>query len=944
MANYQSVPAQYANYVDPIDNDRLEKTLKLKDAKYKQNMMQVAGAIQSVASIDLLRDQDKMHLYNNLKNVLQTVDDSDNIDFSNGLVGSELQMYISSAIDKDVLKNAGIAQKYKGFQTQMQEKQAKGDGSFSQINYQDAMIQSGFEGYMQGENDNVNSFNYTDYIDVDSKMFKRAKEIKDLYPKSPVKIPDPNNPGRMINREVSQLSQPEWQAFLQMGMSEQDRAQLAINGRVRYDYNDMAAQMDVQPQRQEIEKSYDSAIQTAQSKLSGADDATKQKVNEAVEQLQGQRKAALTKFDGNSQTAGQIGGRLLEEQLITGLASTMARDTFLGYTKDDAYFAQGKAEKLLDPNDPFTMDANLDGIQDYNVTTRPTQTPEGLGNIVDNYDTQYKNEKDGFSSMTSEIYNSLPDNETTQALKTEVRENYKRENGKEPTELQLQREVVLKSVDALPLKQRKDYLASQDRVAAFQEQIGSAQKEASNRMFLQGAGTMYEEFVSDTFGEKDIIMFDGGKQTTFSSYLAKQGIDSQEKFNRFLASDSQASKKFKGNFQLQSLDMEDFRTINPYYRQGGGPRRGGLSIGSKIGLDKSSIRNLRESFSNMETGEKFDDVFQVNGSDLTIKKQAEESSFVSIMDKTLKEDISGRGPFGSDRTVQNEGSLKSILSGDKYKDAYEQALGLQSIKNPGMNTITVQGKNGTKTVPLRQEIIQFMSVNGTPELFDDKLPLSITKDPASGDILAYQNREDKSKGDNGYLWGSRVVSARISATDLSGMTELNKVVNMNEERGKIDYLQNIQSKVPKISYPETTMRFASDLNDSFPGNSAIRNLADKKSVLDHLTNNHVRLAQSNIYPEYAATVKEVLRNSNRFSLEMDSYNGRGSVKVMMKSKNGQKVEIDNVDVTGRFSEGQFTDLYYGVPQVFLSLALDRAAAEYETTKQSGIMDIIKQNL
>src|SRR5690554_6832944 len=201
MANAFSIIHKQQPYIQAVNVSDIEKTMAVKQNNFDYNMAQVNQAISQFSSIDLIRDQDKLHLYQNMKKVLDIVGNTDNIDFSKTGVGSELSTYISRAIDGEVIKQAGNTRKIRKFNAQMETMREKNPELYNQTNEYDAKHQAGLSQYISGETSDIGNLSYTPFKDVAGDLIKRAKELKDLYPSNEVEIEDRTRPGYTIKKK-----------------------------------------------------------------------------------------------------------------------------------------------------------------------------------------------------------------------------------------------------------------------------------------------------------------------------------------------------------------------------------------------------------------------------------------------------------------------------------------------------------------------------------------------------------------------------------------------------------------------------------------------------------------------------------------------------------------------------------------------------------------------
>ena len=161
MANAYSIIKKQQPYIQPYDVQDMEKTLAIKEGRYNANKQAVNQAIAQFSSIDLARDQDKEYLYNNLKKVISIIDDTDNIDFSKTGLGSDLGLYISQAIDKNVLKQASNTRAIRDYNSGMETLKEKHPEFYSNKNDYDARKMGGYYDYLEGKTDDLGALTST---------------------------------------------------------------------------------------------------------------------------------------------------------------------------------------------------------------------------------------------------------------------------------------------------------------------------------------------------------------------------------------------------------------------------------------------------------------------------------------------------------------------------------------------------------------------------------------------------------------------------------------------------------------------------------------------------------------------------------------------------------------------------------------------------------------
>jgi len=960
MADAYSILRRQRPYIPAINVADIEKTLAVKQSNYDYNTAQVNQAISQFGSIDLIRQEDRDYLYNNLKEVISIVDNSDTIDFSKSGVGSELSGFISKAIDGKVLKQAQNTMAIRKFETGLEALKEENPELYSSINDRDARYMSGYYKYMNGETDTLGSLNYIPFTDVEGKMIKTIKTLKEIYPDQEVEVPLGN--GYMQKKKISQLNSYEWKHLLEGSLSNIDRAQLAIDGRNSLGYSNENALKMVESFKAQTEKQYDDLIQQKQSqKLISTDDTTLNNLNLEISNLEKSKKAALAEFDTVGNTAGEIGGYFIEQQMVGGFVNSLSREFDLGFSKDTAYFekldAMRKAAEEAAKNNVNTGDMNQDGAPDIYTEKIPVDTENmKIGNLVDNFENDYKKEVDTLRADLSNTYNSLSEEykKEVDALEKNIIDSYTQEFGEAPSEFVLHRLVVEKAYNVLPANKRVDLLKKIDRVDQYGKAKERAIESASNSIFIEQADDIYEELTDNP----KIKMYGlSGGTTTFNQFLKEKGINSTSSLVSFLDSNSDDSKVFKANFLIQTADdvlkvadMIDGTSLSRAVTWDVATRSGlGSAMFGNTSIDDTTMNRLNRAAKLL--GEDPSDIFSPD-------------SKIHQMITEVKKEVGGRGgntsrnslgvitagisfAFDPDTTLSQD-NVANAFENDKFSEKYEDSLRLSSSTIPGKNMIIVSGKNGKYDVPLHAEIRNKVSSNAE---IDAKTPLQLIKD-ASGNLVVMQLHEysQTNDGQKEFRNGQRIGLINKGDITLDNMPNLFNYLNFQEGEKTVDYLSEIRSEMPNISFAEDSARSAAGLNNLFPVNTKqgykVTQMASKGGVIPYLKSQPI-LRTMNSSPrgsEYYSIVNDVVKNSSKFSVKFDSYDGMNKVAVTMKGKDGNEVVLRRLDVGSNVNNEEFINMYYGAPQVFLTLALEQMGANYLMTDDFRDLETIKNNL
>ena len=966
MANTYSIIKKQQPYINPYDVNDIERTLAVKEGRYNANEAQVNQAIAQFSSIDLIREEDREYLYNNLKKVIDIVDNTDNIDFSKTGLGSDLATYISQAVDKNVLKQAANTRSIRNYNSNLEQIREKNPELYSQVNDQDARIQGGYYDYLSGEKNDLGSLNYVNFTDVQDNLIKKSKQLNDLNPDRVIKVPD--GKGYFVEKQVKGLTQSEWLRVLPTMLTEQDRTQLAINGRVRYGYNNQSALLDINRIKQANTDKLDKALIDIDSKIELiADESSKEALKKEKRQIQDYYKKANASYDLVGNTAGKIGGYFLEQELVNNLASTMGATETIKYSEDGSYWKRIKQEaedkkKLVDTNN--FGDANKDGSPDFQTTATPVDTDD-LGSVLKRKEDLQNNIERGFSKKLASIYNSFDADTKTKvdAIEQQVLKSHNEMMSRNPglkplTDLELHREVIdrvsLGDNSILTLQQKIDLKSDMDKMDAFNKAESEAFLKAESILFSKNAGEIYEELTTNP----DIGMFglDSGG-TTFNQFLSKKGIKNKEDLAEFMSSNSEEANTFKANFLLQTYG--DLRTLSHNIKGGFNPQIGFPN------LNRDFLRRIKRAQELLGENTPIEEIFEPsrrtgNGSPEPITEEdfiEENSRFISLknngtkLNKILRDianysantNIPVKDAFRYDRTLREDSHLFKTFNQDSFTEEYERALNLSTANITGQNIITIQPASGSGSsanyVPSYQDLITKAQPLGLVGL-DPKLPLNIIKNK-DNTYSIFQNQE----GDDNPI-DTKI--GTISQAELEKLPNLSKEVDLYENKGVIDFNTQIRSEVPLLNYASSNARNSKQLQGLFNANTpqgrAKIMMASKDSVLDYLGTSLPGMNDKQKGPDYVSMVQKTLRNPNKFSLKMDSYEGISNVVVQMTNKEGEKVDIDSIDLSSNIDQKEFMDIYYATPQVFLTLALQNIGTEYLKTNNSTKIDLINNNL
>lgn len=183
MANFLSEKQQYNKIIDPVNINLVNTVLSAKQGKFDQGVAAIDAALGELGHIDgmLLRDKDREYLANNVKSLLDVVNNSGKLDLSKSGVTRNIQSQIKSALDSTVINAVSQSSKIRNFETEIAEKRKSKPELYSDDNYQYALKKAGVQDYLNEKSEEVKTLVYDDYIDapkvLDESVAKWAKDF-----------------------------------------------------------------------------------------------------------------------------------------------------------------------------------------------------------------------------------------------------------------------------------------------------------------------------------------------------------------------------------------------------------------------------------------------------------------------------------------------------------------------------------------------------------------------------------------------------------------------------------------------------------------------------------------------------------------------------------------------------------------------------------------------
>ena len=353
MAGYTSTPRQYGEYIQPYNIDLIAKALSYKQNKYDAADAQIREKINQIGSLDIIKDQDKGYLLSKLSNMVGDVNNLGSLDLSDSGIVKNLDSHISQSIDDKVLNAYESTKQIRSFQENINQLKEKHPELYNPLN--EAYAMKPIRDYMNSDKvgENVSSFGslqYTPYTDIEGEISKEMDGLLKNMKDGKIKMPDPNDPRQIIERDVRGMDTQEIRAFVGNMVSSKYDAQARINNWGRYQgYSPQGIAQYRNDVEKVIEKKtfdYDAKLLKLETERNSVKDKGQDysQIDSLIHNLKIE-KDSLKSLKNNMLNNPQYAGGLLEREIIVDRLSAKydpflrkMQDSVVG--KNEVYYAE----------------------------------------------------------------------------------------------------------------------------------------------------------------------------------------------------------------------------------------------------------------------------------------------------------------------------------------------------------------------------------------------------------------------------------------------------------------------------------------------------------------------------------------------------------------------------------------------------------------------------
>lgn len=345
--NYLSRPYQVEQPVEQGGNLQLAIGVANNlQSRYDANKSIVDQTIAQYESLRGLTDLDNEYIASQVSNIKNQVNSLGSLNLAHNTgrdtILNNLKNVMKDPIVTDILVSKANVDSYNAQVSKLKEKNPE---KYNDANYQYGLKQGGYLDYLQGKSKKVNGMQYTEYKDLTEEHLKKLKTIKDLKGKRFVEVPDPNNPGQKVRKEIDGLTNGEIQEYFGAIVSPDEDNQMKINGWYKTKDNEAQARNNFGEYYTKIQNVYNNQLELANSRSKNTSLPQSERDNaereaESLKTKIGQAKLAVLNKD--KYNIDDVALELEKSSYLSSLSNIASTEWSTSVEKDDVYFAKEK--------------------------------------------------------------------------------------------------------------------------------------------------------------------------------------------------------------------------------------------------------------------------------------------------------------------------------------------------------------------------------------------------------------------------------------------------------------------------------------------------------------------------------------------------------------------------------------------------------------------------
>jgi len=907
-----SVPRRFNPVTSNINHAYIDQTLKQKQGTIDENYGVMAQNVEAVLGQDLAREEDREYLKTKVSDVMNNLSNADSIDFSSKKSRFSIQDALSTAArDPEVLKQLAITKQIRQISEFQQERTKK--GTLNTQNFQSAYKDAGIANYMNGKDaqgnkvDEIGSFNYLEYTDVDKKLRDSAKEYQAMKPDQKIQYKDEQ--GNLVEKTKSLLTKSQWYAKIYGSLDANDIAQYKINGAAAYNFDDKLAKSDLNNKIIASTKDNLDKIDILEGKVKNTtSEAEIESYNKEIASLTTINENVALSYNKYGTTAKEIGGTFLQQAAINNMAAFLSiggEESIVKTAEELAKTTTKKASKSLTGADWSTLGLGSSPItqelkEQYGDALDPTkQYFERTAKFRESRNTFVEGKLEQLRKLDIKAYN---------AIKLEIEKEAINTNDPERAAAEVLLNYSTKNSPAL-----KSFMSLDDKKKLFRDNL---ETEAYEKGIIDSANKAVETTFADTgkawkqlngFENQNIRLHGVDSNKDVIKYLNENGVNDEGTYKKFINSGSKKSNLFKASMLAQTLKLNESILSTPdsrdrqteAYKNAVAPNMVSLNGGVRASLTK--IEEL--------TGEQTKVFYKGKKVSIGDVPKDEEVELVIEKDSFMQKVFKGRGEFKGfyDSHASRDGDLIGLFGSEVIGDRFTSNFDSAAARISGRESIIVTGDNMINSV--NRILPEALNIK------DKNAKLNIIKNE-QGSYQIYEQTVKTKKtglGDSEDVPSIRAVGKPLTEKQLQN-TDLGRFINFTQEDKDISFALDKQFKIKSIGYREDDSTSNGKLLTYLTNNNLQSEImyANKAQFLKGMSSIHGEGTESYNF------AKKVTENIDKFEISYDAYeDGQTSIAKMTINMKGSKEPVGVISTTDRRLITKYMELSSTMPEVFV---------------------------
>lgn len=976
MASAYGIVHQYGEPDSLFNPELAAGVLQHRQQKYDANIIKVEQTLQQLglSTAMMARPEDKEYMHEKVNNLIQSIPNLKDTDFSSNAATRSIISKVNESLDDRVIRQLGNSKKIRDFQSQMQARQESGEG-YSDVNYQDAMMQAGYNEYMSGDKQDVGNFNYTPYVDVQSEMISRIEQAKKVIGEQEIDFVDAD--GVAKKKSVSNMTISEWMTYMPNLVSAGMEAQMRVEARASYGWDDQKAQEEVKALKSSINEQFDKDIARQKLALSKTNNPKQRQLfKNEIAHYEAEKEKAIKGLNENV-TAEQAGYQKIYQRTIRDNAALVGSDPSLTFL-NSKQFSDGKM--------PGSQQASLDalGVQSISAAAADDYkdvTPETFEKMESDARGKYNSWNNRGENFAKE--NKIDDFDYDDVLKTYTDEGYSESDARFLTVQDAYKKAGKWGEVLAGAKAQREYKNNLDR------------KEKAHNKFVgkdywkSNYEEIYNAFTEEGVFDRQKIVVDGQEIST-ADYLKELKINSKEDLLKAIEGDtlkpliqatyadfalsetntnhsgmvsSLAEVARKGIAEVSRVSKTDLHNINRLAVSYGlsdvtftdvfdvfetnepllGNSPGGISFTDIEKFSQEEVEEMAKSYKlrgNLLVQLKDDAPEEIAS---ILKERANYSTSIAGTNTVtgVMANVANKamGALTGDSNIADDSAISRLFSYDSssYKDSYTEALKTADITVNSPQKVSIKAETSkSKRTEAVDELISVAAsmTNATKFNYQAELPSQVMVNPSNPNQVVIYQRDEKSKQDGDkieYAAEDRIATIDLelfkqeaptlsSYLDFSGTTgELNMNTRIDEVSQALDFVDDTDDKQVQSLYKATQ-------------NEALTRKASAGFAKELINTQNRQLFDSQ--PMLRTVMTEAIDNPSRFRIRLqeDDEGVLGAtVDVDMAAPNAQQKDYEQLtSITFNSDEAEMALTSFDIaPQIFLTDALQKIAMLYQ---------------